>query len=244
MTNQDEHISKIDPIHRDSPKLYWIFKNIDFEHWESADSPQMLWVFGPPDHGVTAASSHIIDLAKEGASQIEGVVFYFFCSAVEKKSSVATNFTHSFLRHILNGSEDDQAKSIATTFLSTLLRNILPRDSSRFHKEDSSITTVKKILDALDSELLEALTEAVVHIREVQEASIIIDGIDKIGQEWASFVNRYLQKTKAMPKFKAFVTSQPDPHIKAIVDGLPCIEYDQERKGLDTYHSLTSNLAN
>ncbi|KAF8533665.1 hypothetical protein BDD12DRAFT_473820 [Trichophaea hybrida] len=229
MTNQDEYISKIDPIHRDSPKLYWIFKNIDFEHWESADSSQMLWVFGPHDHGVTAASSYIIDLAKEGASQTKGVVFYFFCSAVEK-SSVATNFTHTFLRHILNGSEDVQAKSIATTFLSTLLRNILLRDSSRFHKEDSSITTVKKILNALDGELLEALTEAVVHIREVQEASIIIDGIDKIGQEGASFVNRYLQKTKAIPKFKAFVTSQPDPYIKAIVNGLPCIEYNQERK--------------
>jgi hypothetical protein len=242
MTNQDEHISEIKPIHRDDPKLYWIFHDMDFMDWESTNGSQVLWLFGPRDRGITEVASHLVGLANEKVSQTKGAVFYFFCSAAEIESSVATTFTSSFLRHILNGSGELQAKSIATTFVSTLLLKILYRDSSRFHKGDSSITNVKKILKASGGELLEALTEAIGDLKEIQYMSFIIDRIDRLGKEGVSFVNRYLEKTKETPECKAFITSLLVSDIKELVNWLPCIEYDKERKGMDKHYAPFPNL--
>jgi hypothetical protein len=231
ITNQAERISNIAAIHRNDPKLYWIFQDIDFKDWESTDNPQVLWLFGPSDRGMTDVSLH---LARERTSRKEeGPVFYFFCSAVERESMVPNTFTHSFLRHILNCSRDDQAKSITTSFLGSLLRNILHREPSRFQKEDPPGTTVKKILNASNGELLEALTEAVSDITDIQEASIIIDGIHKLGKEGAYFLKIFCAHMKTTPKFKVLLTCSMDPDIKRIIDSVSSIEYDKERQGLD-----------
>ena len=236
MTNQGKHISKTASLHRNDPKLYWIFKDIGFKDWESADSPPVLWLFGPPNRGMTDASLH---LARERTSRTEkGLVFYFFCSTMERESSVSTTFTYSFLRHILNGSGDYQAKSITTTFLKSLLLEILRREPSRFQEKDTPGTTVKKILDASNGELLKALTEAVFDIKDIQEASIIIDGVDKLGKEGAYFLKRFCEHImRTTLKFKVLLTCLLGPDIRSIVDGMPYIEYDKERKGLDAPYS-------
>ena len=238
MTNQDEHISPVNP---DDPKLYWIFQDINFKDWES-DGSQVLWIFGPPDHGLTEVASHTIGLKKGNAS---GAVFYFFCSMLERETSVATAFTTSVLHHILNGSSDNKAKSIVTTFLSILLHKILERDQWHFREEDSSVITVKKILDtSLGSELLRALTETIVKIETIPDTPLIIEGIDKLGKEGAQFLEKFYSKAIVSPKFKALLTCRTDPHIKEIVDGVLCIEYDKERQGLGTSYPLAVSLTN
>ncbi|KAF8542374.1 hypothetical protein BDD12DRAFT_876727 [Trichophaea hybrida] len=233
MTNQDEHISTVNP---DDPKLYWIFQDIDFKDWlegfhtigEATDSSQVLWIFGPPNRGITEVASHIVGLTKGNAS---GAGFYFFCSMLERETSVATTFTTSVLHHILNSSGDNQARSIVTTFLSTLLHIILERNHWHFREEDSSAITVEKILNAsFGGELLRALTEAVVKIETIPDTPLIIDGIDKLGKEGAQFLQRFCSQAIISPKFKALLTCRPDPHIKEIVDGVLCIEYDKERQ--------------
>jgi hypothetical protein len=235
MTNQGEHISKAASLHRNDPKLYWIFKDIGFKDWESEDSPQVLWLFGPPNRGMADASLH---LARERTSRTEkGLVFYFFCSIMERESSVSTTFTYSFLRHILNGSGDCQAKLITSTFLKSLLLEILRREPSRFQKKDTPGTTLKNVLDASDGELLKALTEAVFDIKGIQEASIIIDGIHNLGKEGAYFLKKFCEHMKTTPKFKALLTCSSDPNMRGIVDGMPYIEYDKERKGLGAPYS-------
>ena len=236
MTDQGEHISKTASLHRNDPKLYWIFKDIGFKDWETEDNPQVLWLFGPPDRGMADASLH---LARERTSRTEkGLVFYFFCSTMERESSVSTTFTYSFLRHILNGSGDYQAKLITTTFLKSLLLEIFRREPSRFEEKDTPGTTVKKILDASNGELLEALTEAVFDIKDIQEASIIIDRVDKLGKEGAYFLKRFCEHImKTTPKFKVLLTCSSDSNMRGIVDGMPYIEYDKERKGLGVPYS-------
>jgi hypothetical protein len=161
-TNQKGHISRISAINPEDPKLCWILRNADFKVWESANSSQVLWLFGgPPGCAMTEVSAHI---AKQQASWTDGAVFYFSCSM---ESPVATTFAHSVLRHILNGSDHRQAKLITNTFLSTLLLKILERDQSRFQDDDSSIMTVEKILNASDGELLGALIKTVVKIKHI-----------------------------------------------------------------------------
>jgi len=238
MTNQDEHISPVNP---DDPKLYWIFQDIDFKDWES-DGSQVLWIFGPPDHGITEVASHTVGLNKGNAS---GDVFYFFCSMLETETSVATTFTTSVLHHILNGLGDNQAKSIVTTFLSTLLHKILERDRCHFREEHSSVITVKKILETSSGrELLRALTETVVKMETIPDTPMIIDGIDKLGKEGAQFLEKFCSHAIVSPKFKALLTCRTDPHIKEIVDGVLCIEYDKERQGWGTSYPLVVSLTN
>jgi hypothetical protein len=226
-TNQGDHISSIDP---GDPKLYWIFRDVDFIRWESEVHPQALLLFGaPPGCRMTDILLHI-------AKQATGTVFYFSCSSV-----TTTTFAHSILSHILNVSDDRQAKSIITTFLSTLLHKILQRDPFHFQDGDSS-TTMAKVLYALGGELLEALTKAVDQVNDIQETSIIIDGIDKLGKEGAQFLQRFCSQQITSPKLKVLLVCQSDLHIQKLrTEGL-CIEYDKERQGLGTFYALVESI--
>jgi hypothetical protein len=213
VTNKDEHISPINPA---DAKYYWIFRDEDFIRWKSEDHPQVLCLFGgPPGCRMTDVSCHI-------ASQATGAVFYFTCSSVS-----TTAFAHAILRHILTVSDNRQAKSIATTFLSTLVHKILDRDQSRLREEDPPLTTVKKVLDAWDGEILEALTKGVEEVKEVHQTSIIIDGIHKLGKDGTQFLERFCSQPIISPRFKVLLTCRSDP----LVAGVACIEYDKERQG-------------
>jgi len=243
MTNQDEHISPINnlPINPDDPKLCWIFHDEDFIWWNSERSPQVLWLFdGPSGCRMSDFLSHI-------ANEATGAVLYLSCSSV----STTTTFAHSILRHILEISDDRQAKLITTTFLGTLLRKILFRRPSYLREEDSSITTVEKILDASASKLLEALMDSVVQMKEFQETSIFIDQIDKLNEEEARFLEKFSSQAVIGPKFKVLFTCQSDPNIKKrVAEGLciehkerqRSIEYDKERQGLGVSYPLFVSL--
>ncbi|KAF8252014.1 hypothetical protein K440DRAFT_578372, partial [Wilcoxina mikolae CBS 423.85] len=228
MADHDEHISTKSSIDPDDPMLYWILRDADFKIWESANTSQVLWLFGEPRGCAMTEVSSLI--AKQEASRRNDAVFYFSCS-MEGWDAITT-FTHSVLRHILNGSNPHQEKSIIETFLSTLLLKIIQRDRSRFKDGGSSVIVVAEILKARGRELLEALTEAVVEMNTIQDTPIIIDGIDKIGPDGARFLTRFCSHPTTSPKPKVLLTCRPDPNIKEIVVGIPCIifEYDKERQ--------------
>ncbi|KAF8536342.1 hypothetical protein BDD12DRAFT_890425 [Trichophaea hybrida] len=225
LLSQSNHTSKIPPICPTDPKFNWILKNIDFKQWELPDGPPVLWLLGPPDHGMTEVSSHIVGEEKKKARN----VFYLFCSTIEKDSLV-TIFAHSILHHILNNSGDDQAKTIVNIFVRTLLYAILRRDS-HFQEEDSPRRTMDKIIDAAQGhEPLEALRQAISGIEEISEMSIIIDGIDKLEHEGVRFLEILCQHMKIInPKFKALLAYQLDRNEEIVVTP-PCIEYDKERQ--------------
>jgi hypothetical protein len=93
--------------------------------------------------------------------------------------------------------------------------------------------TAREILDASGDNLLGALGVAVIEMKVMRQASIVIDGIDKIGQEGARFVKNYcLHMKEIAPDFKALLTSKPKLDIKRIADGMLSIEFDKERLGM------------
>ncbi|KAF8541113.1 hypothetical protein BDD12DRAFT_683950, partial [Trichophaea hybrida] len=219
MTNQDEQFSPINP---DDPKLYWIFRNEDFIRWKTEDDRQVLLLLGgPPGCRMTDVSSHIANKDAQGA------LFYF-----SGRTMGTATFALSVLRHILEVSDDHQAKSITATFLSSRLHNILQRDPLHFRDTDPT-TTITEILDALDDELLQALTTTVDQVQEINETSIIIDGIDKLGKEGAQFLERFCLQPIISPKFKVLLTCRPNPHFEKLIAGVSCIEYDKERQEHD-----------
>jgi len=69
-TNQGDHISSIDP---GDPKLYWIFRDVDFIRWESEVHPQALLLFGaPPGCRMTDILLHIAKQATGSRQSIQG----------------------------------------------------------------------------------------------------------------------------------------------------------------------------
>ena len=191
-------------------------------------------------------SSHIIEATKEKAIQPNSSVLYFFCStATRAQGSIATVFAHTLLHQIVCSSSADKAKSIATTFLRSLLGEHIRqrRRLSRFKENDSLSTSVKTILDVPDNELHRALVEAI-RTAEIQELSIIVDGVDITSPGGGVFVQNIYFLVKDMlvtdPKFNVILTSIQNADLQNTLGRLPCtsIEYDKERKGMPICYSL------
>jgi ankyrin repeat domain-containing protein 50 len=251
--DQEEHKSTISSLDCDQPKFYWIFKNMDFKQLDAASS-QVLWLSGPPECDIHHASSYIVDLAKKKTSETRRSVLFFFCSTAvrEKSKSIIAVFVHTLLYQIIYCSPMDKKIPIIKSFLHTLLEAILERERatywepSRFKQEDSSDTTIKKILEASPKDLWDSL-KTVLADEQKRELSIVIDGLDKVERQKDEFIRGvltfivYLQER--ISKVKALLTSRPRGEIKEIFDELcikyDYIEYDRERKGLVPSYGLT-----
>jgi len=171
---------------------------------------------------MTEVCSHFIDLAK--ASQINNSVLYFFSSTATEVRRL-TIFTHTLLHQIGCSLNAEQANAMAATFLDTLLFGHIQQPTQAFRKDDKLETTIEKILRAPHNVHIEALVEAIKNAG-IQELLIIIDSWSK---DIACLVKHCM---RAIPKVKALFTIDESPKYGEILDGMTCIEYDKERKGL------------
>jgi hypothetical protein len=233
--DQDEYRSTILPFYRNNPENFWISKNVDFKQWELANDSRALLLCAPPGHGTTEVCSHFIQLANEKSFQPSGPVLYFFCPSAPKTRRL-TFLIHTLLHQVVCCSNAGNVNSVATAFLSTLVEGHIQRRSSDFGEDDPQDTALKKILDAPDIELIEALAEAFKKVG-IPKLSIIVDGL------WEGVADRFVQFImESELEFKALLTSRENS-LQTIPNGMLCIEYDKERQGLHI-HSQTNILAN
>ncbi|KAF8535735.1 hypothetical protein BDD12DRAFT_326423 [Trichophaea hybrida] len=229
--DQKKYESTIQPLDRDLPEFYWIFKNCDFIQWESGVAP-VLWLSGPTDRNINQISSNIVRLAMDAISESPRFVLYFFCSTIVRMRSSVTVLIHTLLYQVICYLPRDRRRAIITAFLRTLLDRIFIREPSRF-KDGDSLDTVKKILDASNSELWDAL-KAALDTEPERKLTIIIDGLDRVEDQKPEFIRglrtfvEYLLERSLKPK--ALLTSRPQDDVRDILDKLLCIEHDKERK--------------
>jgi len=237
VVNQERHISSIPPLYHGHPMFHWIFMNMDFRQWSDADHSRVLWLSGPSQCNIHHVSSYIVNQEKKRASETDHWILHFFCSTAIMETSIITSFVHTLLTQIVYSSPIDKRILIIRSFLHRLLVGIFRKEVAPnwgFTEEDSPDTTIQKILDAPASELFAALGTVLDDEKE-RELSVVIDGLDKVEHQRReftesvrAFVERLQQRTL---KVKVLVTSRPLAEIKALLDGLPCIEHDKERKG-------------
>ncbi|KAF8540115.1 hypothetical protein BDD12DRAFT_777518, partial [Trichophaea hybrida] len=229
--DQKTYESTIQPLDRELPEFYWIFKNCDFIQWESGVAP-VLWLSGPTDRNINQVSSHIVRLAMDAISESPHFVLYFFCSTIVRRRSSVTVLIHTLLYQFICYLPRDRRRAIIKAFLRTLLDSIFIREPSRFKDEDC-VDTVKKILDASNSELWDAL-KAALDAEPERKLTIIIDGLDRVEDQKPEFIRglrtfvEYLLERPLKPK--ALLTSRPQDDVRDILDNLLCIEHDKERK--------------
>jgi ankyrin repeat domain-containing protein 50 len=237
--DQEKHKSRIPSLSYSQPNFYWIFKNADFEDWSSTTCSQVLWLSEPPECSIDRVSSYEIDVEKKKASETQKFVLYFFCSTADTKNPIVS-FIHSLLYQIICCSSSNENAPIVKAFLRTLLDVILGKERAfnkklrHFGEGDCPSAIIKNILDANTDGLWSALRAALDN-EHARELSIIIDGLDKVEHQKVEFIREvrelieYLRERTS--KVKALLTSRPEARIKEALDGLPCIEYDKERKG-------------
>ena len=244
VVDQDEHISTIPRLHRDDRRFHWVFKNMEFKPWDCANSSQVLWLSGPSECNVDQVSSYLVGQEKHTALERDHLVLYFFFSAATRGESTATFFVHTLLRQIVCCLPSDKSLLIIQSFLHSVLEDTFKNEAGLYwnkqgsNKSRSLAENVREILGAPASELLTALG-AVLH-EEQQGLSIVVDGLDKVEYQRGDFVKgvrafvEHLQQRTS--KVKILLTSRPQPDIKEVFNGLSCIEYDKERKGLVSPH--------
>ncbi|KAF8539938.1 hypothetical protein BDD12DRAFT_980660 [Trichophaea hybrida] len=229
--DQKKYESTIQPLDRDLPEFYWIFKNCDFIQWESGAAP-VLWLSGSTDRNIKQVSSHIVRLAQDAILESPHFVLYFFCSTIVRKRSSVIILIHTLLYQVICYLPRDRRRAIITAFLQTLLDRKSNLELSRI-KDGDSLDTVKKILDASNSELWDAL-KAALDAESERKLTIVIDGLDRVEDQKLEFIRglrtfvEYLLDRPLKPK--ALLTSRPQDDVRDILDKLLCIEHDKERK--------------
>jgi len=234
--DQNQLRSTISHHDLNEPKFYWITRNIEFTQWESANDSRALFLSAPPGHGVTEVCLHVMSLAKENSSQTKGSVLHFFCSSATE-SRPSTVLTHTLLHQIVCSANAGKADSIAAAFLNSLLGAHFRLHKQDFKEDDPLDTTMRKILNAPDNVLIEALAEAIKQAG-FQELMIVVDGL---WGDIAHWLVKYIMQ--ATPKLKALLTSRQNIDGK-IPDEMQFIEYDKERQGLHIRYFLAYILAN
>ena len=233
--DQDYRRSHTQPSNfRELPRFYWIFRNMDYEQWCSAKGSQVLWLSGPAECGISDASSCIADLAKETSAEAKHSALYFSCSTKPAQVSIAITFVSNIVSQLvccLPQLKEQVTNIFLHTLLSTILSDDNPKQSS-FKQGDSAEAIVKKILQASNEGYWSAL-RAVIGLEHEQELYLVIDRLDKAGQEFIRGVHFFIESLQECPStIRVLLTSRPQAELQQILGRVPCIEYDKERKGL------------
>ena len=219
---------------RELPRFYWIFRNMDYEQWWFSKGSRALWLSGPAECDISDASSCIVGLAKETTTGAQHSALYFFCSTLTAENRVVITFVSTIV-HQLVCCVPQLKEQVSKVFLRALVKTVLREDNlkeSRFKPGDSAEATVKKVLQASSEGYWSAL-RAVMGLEHKQEIYLIIDGLDKAGQEFIRGVHFFIESLHECPSTtKVLLTSRPQAELKQTLGGMPCIEYDKERKGL------------
>ncbi|KAL7942864.1 ankyrin repeat-containing domain protein [Trichoderma barbatum] len=217
------------------PEYYWIFRNTDFTDWDTGDSSRLLWLTGPPECNIRKASSFILYQEMKQSSKTPRLVLYIFCSAASVKGSSIAIFIRALAHQIVSTSPQAKQISIIHKFLRNILNHtfnkLSPAFIRRFSLSDSN-SNIKHLLEASDDSLWAALW-AIMPTEHRPEFSIIVDGIEHVRDRRSKFIRgirTFAEDLQRTSKVKILLTSGLELDTAQILDGLPHIEYDKERK--------------
>lgn len=212
----------------------WIFRNIDYKEWTSANTPQTLWISGPPASGIHQASRRIsLNMA---TSQGRQLLYFSSASITGSNGNTRSFFVYSILRQLIRDTQAVYAKGAVDRYLLYLAD--IASASKTFPLNQGSFSTtdhhqiVKKLLRGFPKEHLGALASVLITPDEQQrETLIVVDGIDadqNAEHELLKFVQKIQQGAS---RSKILITSQPWRGDTTILGGFSYIEHNVERNG-------------
>jgi YHS domain-containing protein len=234
--DQAEHQATIPQLNADDARYWWVFRNLDFMTWDSAESPGLFWLSGLPHRNIDQISSYIIDREKAKHSGSRKAVLYFFCSTFADESSAQLNFTHTLLHQLASSLLiTGEATVLIKQFLRSLHQLVFKDqwDALGFQETDTPRQSLAALLGAPSAKhwaaLKAALPPSIKH-----DLIIVIDGVDNVGKATLVFLREVCTFIKSLQykgfKLKVLITSQGLTEIKDFLAGVPSIVFDDERK--------------
>ena len=237
IVDQEKYISAIPALDVDHPKFDWIFRNMDFEQWNTTTNSRLLWLSGPLERNIHQVSSYVVGQEKNATSKADHFVLYFFCSTVTTTRSIVAAFVHTLFNQILCSSPRDERMLIIKSFLYNLLEELFKKEASPdwkergFSENDSPDVSVLKMLNAPAGELWAAL-KAILGTEQKRGMSLVVDGLDKVEHHGGEFFEGFREFVEHLQhRFSQVKILLTSTKIKSLFDGLPYIEYDKERQG-------------
>ncbi|KAF3287021.1 hypothetical protein TWF970_008848 [Orbilia oligospora] len=144
----------------ESSKFYWVFKNMDYEAWDTANQSAVLLLSGPTVCDIRQVSFSIIQREIEMARAGGSFVLYFLWTPEIAESPVAI---HTLLNQLLRQLPPDEQTSCVRHFLNRLLEHRFklretPGWGKSFKRDEPLQTKIGHILDTPVEELWSALT--------------------------------------------------------------------------------------
>ncbi|KAF4965715.1 hypothetical protein FSARC_6498 [Fusarium sarcochroum] len=218
----------------EGPEYYWVSKNVDFKKWNNTNSSRVLWLAGPPECDIRKFASHILYHEMKGASEAERFVLYFFCPTSMGGNCSATTFINTLVRQIIASSLKDNQILMLQTFLRSLLSDIFGKMSPKKFLSYFSGDSDSYITSLLESPV-EHLWSSLWSIMPLghPRLSMIIEGIGNIGGQRTEFIQglrSFIEYLQRVARVRILLTSGLETDTAELFHGLPCIEYDKERK--------------
>jgi len=241
--DQNKHISEIPPMDPNDPQNFWISKNVDFTNWMNADSSHALWISGPTRKEIPRISSYVVDARKDRGT-LPSVLYFFCAAAVVPEQHISSVCVQALLSQILVNLTPDNRNQAVALFLGTITNAKIMMETKvatkkQFEHNKPPEVTVRKMLYTSQAKNLWNALFAVLNDRWL-ELVINLDGLGQIQDQSRAFthaVHRFAKRLQAQvrpSKFKVLWTSgtQDEDAIKTLLEGVPWIGYDVERKGL------------
>lgn len=226
--------SKLPPLDCDQPHLSWVFKNLDFQHWENDTGSQLLSLYGPPECNIRHIASHIVNKC---SLDTQCTVLYFFCLNKARQNLAISHFILVFLYQFIVYSSKDKQESIVRNLLRILVKGVQTEEEAFYTEPEpfnsSSKSLFKNIFGAPAYTFWTALVEILTNEPE-RELLVVFDGLENVKDEtgFIKGIRTFFDDLQGpIPKMKVLLTSQPQDNIKETFKGLPYIEHDMERRG-------------
>jgi hypothetical protein len=231
-------------IKGDDSKYIWLLRNLDFKDWYSKKTSSSLGVSTPIGLDLTPCLASLDELIVGGAQQvskttrIQPLIVHFMCD-IKKMDKVFQSFVLGLFYQTVQGLSLGNAvrrRELEKKFLLTILTAGFPAVSLGDQSPGIS-DCLSKILDHQNNTLSKHLESAL----EGRLASVmLVLVIEKIhhllpGPETSRFIRMVHETCECLKKqcgaLRVLYAMERRTDVKGLLENIPWIEYDEERKG-------------
>jgi hypothetical protein len=199
--------------------LEWFSKSIEYETWSGTGHSASLWLHGGPADGKTVAATYVLEsLPNQYPYDKPWDVASIFCTDKDSEIGLVASLAYQLL------GRNERAQAAQETKQFKDLKKKLKPDPDKETFEDSSLVKIWWQLLQLS-----------IMTMPRYEIAIIIDGIDKIGNDASSsFLKQFVLLQKRIQSkimMRVLISSRPFSDIRQALTHYPSIEKGKERRG-------------
>ncbi|PTB69385.1 hypothetical protein BBK36DRAFT_1111668 [Trichoderma citrinoviride] len=245
---QEQRLPEVPKLDPDDPLFAWVFSNMDYRSWMSADGPPVLCLLAPPGLQISRASSCVVEQQKKS----NRLVLSFSCPNIVRSAHVTSQsfaygdislsaaLIYTFLKQIVHFSPICKKILIIRTFFNELLQKIFQNESIQkwlndgFHRKGSFKGLQELLRNVSAEDLLDAF-RIILDGLEQRPSMIVLDGIDAGTESDSIFrhVSILLNDLhRRNTNTKVLLTGQAPLSVEKYFPRVLQIEHDKERNGL------------